>query len=130
VRVINYDPLTTLNPPAILPSEITLTPDEMPVGNIPRDKYQRWRLDFNHGAAFLPTGGAFQIVLPTSLTVTDIHCYNTDTSTLLPATGNDIFCEWDTLLNGFIVSNYADNGVGDKIELLFYATSENASPGN
>lgn len=130
IREITYDPMTTLTPPAILPSEITLLPDEMAPGNIPRDKYQRWRLDFNHAAAFLPTGGAFQIVIPTSLAVTDTHCYNTETSTLAPATGNDIFCKWDAGINGFIVTNYADSGVGDKIELLFYATSENTSPGS
>lgn len=129
--VNNYLPITGFLAASLTPSDLTFISDEMVAGQIPKNKYQRWLLTVNHPLHTIPAGSILQIVLPTTLTVVDNHCYNHPTSNLKnPATSDiTIFCRWEAATNSFVVSNLDISPTSDSIKILFYATSENASPG-
>ena len=129
--VITYAPMTGFTAPAIGPAEITLVSDEMPVGNVPQMKYQRWLLTFSHLNAPIPVGGAIQIIIPSVFTTgNDDHCSNLPTSSLKGLTYNSgtapldaVYCKYDSISTSYIITNFAYSPTSDTIRLSFYTKS-------
>jgi len=126
VRVIEYAPVTTLTPVAL--STISIFADQIPQTDIPLSKYQKYRLEFTPPAsATIPAGGSILLVIPPSLTITDLHCNNTSTSSLLPATGLYTNCVWDSGKSAFVITN--TQATSGAVRILFHAVSQATNPG-
>jgi len=67
------------------------------------------------------------VIVPAALTVTDLHCNNTATSNLLPATGLYTNCVWDGANSAFKITNL--QATTGNIGILFHAISQATNPG-
>lgn len=100
----------------------------MPQTDIPLSKYQKYKLEFTPPAsASIPAGGSILVIVPAALTVTDLHCNNTATSNLLPATGLYTNCVWDGAKTAFKITNL--QATTGNIGILFHAISQATNPG-
>ena len=121
IREIRYADPDAITPAAILSSEFSLTADEVAATKVPKKKYQRWKLGFNHANSEIPQGGVIKITLSAEFTNMDKHCYNAGDSELLKNLGNDITCYWDVGTSSYYIKNFLANDVTKFVSIYFYA---------
>lgn len=104
-----------------------LTADEVQPDQVPKGKYQRWKLDFGHATNEIPRGGVIKVELSSEFTEMDEHCYNAPDTQLVKDQENEIFCKWDPATNAYYITNFDTNDSSKRVRIFFYAKNKNAS---